>query len=118
MNRVLAVYEQTEKMLQLLESLKTEETERDDTIAEIDKLIHKRERLIAELKAPYTNEEMAAGRKIIVLNEQLEKEMNLLFNEIKLDMKKVKQSKGQNYSYLNPYGKMKTTDGMYVDNKL
>src|SRR5690625_4418370 len=118
MNRVLAVYEQTEKMLQLLESLKSKETERNDTIAEIDKLIHKRERLIAELKAPYTNEEMATGRKIIVLNEQVEKEMNLLFNEIKLDMKKVNQSKGPNYSYLNPYGNIKTTDGMYVDNKL
>lgn len=118
MNRVTKVYEQTKKLLELLAKLEANEIDRDQTTIEIDRLIAEREQLIHALKEPYTDEEMVVGKKIVTLNIRLEREMGSLFNHIKKDMKKVKQNKNLNYSYINPLGDMKTTDGMYIDNKL
>lgn len=114
----MLVYEQTKMMLDLLEQYTLKEKDRDQTMKEMDELIQKRDQLIAPLKEPYTDEEMAIGKKIIQMNEKLEQEMSHIFGEIKTDMKKAKKNKELNYSYLNPYGDIKTTDGMYVDNKL
>ena len=118
MNRVMSVYELTKSMISLLEQYKVTKKDRDQTMKEMDALIQQRDQHIAHFKEPYTEEEMAIGKKIIQMNERLELEMGRLFAEIKSDMKKVKQNKELNYSYIKPYGNIKTTDGMYVDDKL
>lgn len=118
MNRVQAVYEQTKSLLDVLAQLDKEKINRDQAMEQLTSMIEKREQLISVLTEPYTDEEKVIGRKIMVLNKQLEKEMSTLFEHIKVDMKKLKQNKDLNYSYINPYGKPKTTDGMYVDSKL
>lgn len=114
----MSVYELTKSMIDLLEQYKVTEKDRDQTMKEMDALIQQRDQHIAYFKEPYTDEEMAIGKKIIQMNERLEQEMGRLFAEIKSDMKKVKQNKELNYSYIKPYGNIKTTDGMYVDDKL
>ncbi len=114
----MSVYELTKSMIDLLEQYKVTEKDRDQTMKEMDALIQERDQHIGYFKEPYTDEEMAIGKKIIQMNERLELEMGRLFVEIKSDMKKVKQNKELNYSYIRPYGNIKTTDGMYVDDKL
>src|SRR5699024_9473663 len=46
------------------------------------------------------------------------KKMNKLYKNVKEDMKQVQKRKTQSYSYLKPYGDLKTPDGMYMDDKL
>lgn len=118
MNRVQSVYDHTITILKLLKEHKNNSKNREDLLKQLNELISERKTLIAALEFPYTEEEKAIGRKVIPLNDQLEKEMEILFNYIKADMKKMKQNKELNYTYIRPYGKPKTTDGMYVDNKL
>lgn len=118
MNRVTAVHETTMKMLHLFERWDLEDVDRDELIAAIGPLLEEREQQIATLKEPYTEAEMALGKKMPPLNEKLEKKLTGLFEAVKIDIKKIKQKKELNYSYIKPYGDMKTTDGMYVDDKL
>jgi len=104
--------------LELLHVLETrQDNEREKTIQHIDQLIGKRDEIIETIKAPYTNEEEKLGEQILQLNERIMQEMNQLYAIVKKDMKKVKQQKERNRSYINPYGPMKTIDGMYVDRK-
>ena len=118
MNRVQSIYNHTITIMKLLKEQKSNSTDREEILLQLNKLFSERELLIKALKSPYTEEEKVIGRKIISLNAQLEEEMEVLFNAIKGDMKKLKQNKELNYSYIKPYGNLKTTDGMYVDNKL
>jgi len=118
MNRVQSIYNKTITILELLKEEKNHSNNREDLLSKLNELISERETLIIALDPPYTDEEKIIGRKIISLNQQLEEEMEVLFNYIKNDMKKMKKNKELNYTYIRPYGKPKTIDGMYVDNKL
>lgn len=118
MNRVTEIYDTTIEMLQLLEQWDTKETDREQLINKMVPLLEIREQLIMSLQVPYTKAEIMLGKKILLLNETLEAKMSRLFDAVKHDMKKVKEKKELNYSYINPYGNMRTVDGMYVDNKL
>ena len=118
MNRVQPVYNKTITILKLLKEQKDNANNREELLKQLNELISARETLMTALGAPYTEEEKVIGKKVITLNIQLEEEMGILFNYIKDDMKKMKQNKDLNYSYIRPYGNPKTIDGMYVDNKL
>src|SRR5699024_5368954 len=118
MNRVQSVYNKTITILKLLKEQKDYSNHREDVLSQLNELILERETLMEDLAPPYTEEEKVIGKKIITLNQQLEEEMGILVNYIKDDMKKMKQHRELNYTYIRPYGKPKTIDGMYVDNKL
>jgi len=90
---------------------------RERTIETISELIGKRERVMRNIKAPYTDEEEMIGKKIVQLNEEIKTKMDELYFAVKDDMKRVKRQKERNRSYINPYGEIKTTDGMYLDRK-
>lgn len=118
MGRLDALLQETNGLLDSLRQLDNPEIQRDQVIHQIQIQIEKRDELMKEISQPYSSEEMKIGQDIITLNEEIMKRMNLLYQHIKDDLKKVQQRKDQNYSYINPYGKIKTTDGMYWDNKL
>lgn len=118
MNKLIKIHEITINLLELFKKWDAKEIERDQLIQEVVPLLASREQLITALESPYTDEEMILGRKILSLNERLETNMNDLFQMVKGDIKQLKQNKELNYSYIKQYGDIKTTDGMYVDNKL
>lgn len=118
MGRLDALLQETNALLGSLQQLDDPKIQRDQVIEKIQGQIDRREELMNEISQPYSAEEMKIGQEIIVLNEEIMKRMNHLYEHVKDDLKQVQQRKDQNYSYLNPYGKIKTTDGMYWDNKL
>lgn len=118
MERLESLYNLTYQLVEELDKLSDENTDRDIVIHTINNFIEKRELMLKQIKKPYTEKELQFGKKIVHLNEQVKIKMDALYEEIKSDMKQVQKKKTQNYSYLNPYGKMKTTDGMYLDSKL
>src|SRR5699024_3778369 len=118
MNRVQSVYNKTITILKLLKEQKDYANNREDALSQLNELISERETLMEDLAPPYTEEEKLIGKKIITLNQQLEEERGILCNDIKEDIKKLKQNRELNYNYIRPYGQPKTIDGMYVDNNL
>lgn len=117
MERLEALHQETVLLLRELQGSDKENTDRNQVIEKVQAHIARRDELLAEIKEPYTNEEMKIGKQIVILNEEIKKRMNHLFQEIKKDMKQVRQRKEQNYSYINPYGKVSTMDGLYMDRK-
>ncbi|MEI3607463.1 flagellar protein FliT [Pseudogracilibacillus sp. SE30717A] len=115
MKNLEQLYEISEAILQALEN--EHATNREQTIQQIDELIGKRETIIEQIKGPYTEDEEEIGQKVVQLNEQIKVKMDALYSQVKEDMKQVKQQKKLNRSYINPYGPIKTTDGMYLDRK-
>lgn len=90
---------------------------RESIISEITILIEKRGRMMEALAPPFSEEEKYLGKKVVKLNEEIERKMESLFEALKQDIRKVNKQKESNRSYINPYGNIKSTDGMYLDSK-
>ncbi|MGM8212559.1 flagellar protein FliT [Virgibacillus sp. W0430] len=116
MNQLEQLYERTMELEQVLAQPITAKN-RDEVIVVINTLINEREKCMENLRPPYTEEEKQLGKQIIERNETIKKKMDELFEHIKQDMKQVKKQEKSSRSYINPYGKFQTTDGMYLDSK-
>lgn len=116
MNKVQKVYEITESIHQLLFN-QDKELEREQLIEQVNELIDQRQKEVDQLAPPYTEDEMKLGQKTIQIDKVINEKLTVLFKNIQEDMKEVQQRKVQTKSYINPYGKLKTTDGMYLDSK-
>lgn len=117
MGRLEELLEMTTEMVDVLEQYEKQSIDRSTTIEKMTTLIERRDEIMNELKPPYTDEEMEIGKKVIELNEQITEKMEQIYKLVKEDMSKVKKKKAYNPSYINPYGNLRTTDGLYIDSK-
>lgn len=116
MNRLEEIYNLTKRMEETLDQSITSQN-RESIIKEITALIEKRGTSMDKLTPPFLVEEKLLGKKVVKLNENIEKEMESLFETLKKDMRQVNKQKESNRTYINPYGNIKSTDGMYLDSK-
>lgn len=91
--------------------------DRTELIELLNRLLDEREALLQNLSGPYADEEKEIGKKLLVVEERVTERMQALFGNVKRDLQQLKQQKKSNKSYINPYGNMKTTDGVYLDSK-
>lgn len=118
MKRMEVLYTKTKEIVSLLQEVDNPDANRDTIIAEVNQLLEQRSEMLKEIVPPYSDEEMAIGKMVTVLNEEIEVHMLALYDRVREDLKQVKKQKDQGASYINPYGSMKTVDGMYLDSKL
>lgn len=116
MKQIEMLYDLTIKLDQILTQPITLKN-RDEVIASVTALINERGKYMTNMTPPFTEEEKKMGKEIIERNEKIKWKMNQLFEELKQDMKQVKKQKASSRSYINPYGTIQTTDGMYLDSK-
>ena len=116
MQKLDILYHVTKELKKVLDQPITSKN-REAIIKEMNLLIEKRGNTMEHITPPFTEEEKLIGQEIVVLNEQIKKKMNHLFEELKQDMRLVNKQKESNRSYINPYRNMKSTDGMYLDSK-
>jgi flagellar protein FliT len=116
MNRLKALYDVTRKLDKLLKQ-PVQPKSREDVITQVNTLIEQRGDFLQKITPPFTDEEKGTGKEIVILNEQIQKQMHLLFNALKQEMKQVKKQKKSNRTYTNPYEKMEVMDGMFMDRK-
>lgn len=90
---------------------------RESIITKINDLVDKRGIAMQEIQPPFTETENETGQKVIKLNETIEQKLEAVFSQLKEEMKQMQKRKKSNRSYINPYGKMKTIDGVYLDSK-
>ncbi|MFT4414400.1 flagellar protein FliT [Fredinandcohnia humi] len=102
-----------------LHSLLAEETpkeQRDQLVEKISELLDYRDKLISQVKPPYTEEEQKLGTAIVQLNVDIDEKLNSLKREIQLDITQLKKSKQSTTKYTNPY-QSGPTDGMFFDKR-
>ncbi|MFD1849016.1 flagellar protein FliT [Oceanobacillus bengalensis] len=116
MNRVRPIYELTLEMQELLDQ-RTPMKEREKIITKLNELVLQRGTCMDSVRSPYTEEEKQLGAQLIPLNEYVQNKMQLLFGELKVEMKQVKKQKSSNKKYVNPYQNVQIMDGMYMDKK-
>jgi len=116
MNRLQPVVDISKRLDALLND-ETYDGDRDSLINQATGLIDERGILMEKLIAPFSEEEMQMGKLLIPLNSKIEQRMNMLFNELKLEMKELKQQKRSKQQYKNPYKDVEVMDGMFVDSK-
>lgn len=118
MSRLNDLLEVTEKIASLLETKYETNDERIVIIDRLNELLEERGKLIESIVPPYTEEEKEIGKRVIAHDKKIQESMENLYETIREDLKHLKQKKDSNKTYINPYGKMGTVDGMYLDNKL
>jgi len=116
MNRLQPVLNVSKKLEALLYDEK-HSGDRESVISKATELIDERGMLMEKLIAPFSEEEMEMGKILIPLNTKIEQRMNMIFNELKLEMKELKQQRRSKQQYKNPYKDVEVMDGMYVDSK-
>lgn len=116
MNRLAALYDVTQQLDNIL-ARPIQSKNREAIIYQVNELIEQRGNHLLEITPPFTDEENRIGKEVVILNEHIQKQMHVLFNELKQEMKQVKKQKRSNQTYTNPYEKVETMDGMFMDSK-
>jgi len=80
-------------------------------------LLSKRSALQEKISPAFTRAEIPLGKRVIFINTEGKEEVDLLFEEIKKEIKQINQHKHSNKSYENPYISVNTMDGMFLDQR-
>lgn len=116
MSVVGELYEVTKEFHAFLQQSFSQE-ERDEAIAGIEKFLEKRDRLIEQVKPPFSKEDQQLGKNIIPLNEEIDTMLEALQFEIKTDIRRLNLQKEKGQAYSNPYASAGTADGMFFDKR-
>lgn len=115
--KINILYEKTIQLLDELEKIKKNDINREQIIANVQGMLNQRDQLIESIQEPHTEQDQLVGEEIISTNKIIKNRMDSLYDEIKKDIKNMQQRKEKNISYVNPYGKMTTEEGVYVDSR-
>jgi flagellar protein FliT len=115
MSAVEELHSVTKELHYLVNKPFTEEN-RDEAINEIDRLLAKREQMLAQIKGPYSDEEQQLGKEIVGYNVEINKKLDLMKNNISADLQKISSRKITNNRYANPYESV-NIDGMFLDKR-
>lgn len=116
MNRLDTLYDVTIKLRELLDQ-PVKETNREEIIAGVQLLLNERELVIKDIVKPYTEEEMIIGKKIIPIDQEIQKKTEQLFTQLKTEIRNVKKQKVSNQKYADPYQSLANYDGAFLDKK-
>lgn len=116
MPRLDALYKVTMRLYYLLDE-PVQSKDRETVIKQVNALIEQRGDLLQDVIPPFTEKEKKIGEEIVFFNEHIQKQMHVLFDELREEMKQVKKQKKSNRTYTNPYEKMGSVDGMFMDSK-
>src|SRR5699024_3778677 len=116
MNRLEKLYKIT-KQLKIVVSQQITAENREQVIQTINQLVEQRGMYMKEIVPPYTEAEKAMGEELIIINKQIQDQLDKLFEGLKKEMRQIKKQKKSNQSYINPYKKVQTMDGMFLDRK-
>jgi len=96
---------------------KTVNKDREKVIKELNILLEKREKLMQNIEAPYSEEEHNLGKEIVKKNKVIDRRIKEIFNELKNEIKQFNAYKSRNNLYENPYHSVQVMDGMFLDQK-
>ncbi|MDQ0214910.1 flagellar protein FliT [Oikeobacillus pervagus] len=105
----------TKQLLDLVQR-PIDETEREEILDEIERLLEKREDLLPKIQPPFTVEEERMGKQIMAWNRLLDGHLKKIRLQIQADMQEVKKKKTSVQKYVNPYKSLQS-DGVFYDRR-
>ncbi|KMJ58991.1 hypothetical protein AB685_07920 [Bacillus sp. LL01] len=106
----------TTHLLTLLEGPLPTEEERDSFLEQIDKALEIRDSLLQRLSPPFSEEEMALGKKVATTSQQITPKLETFHKQLKQEWAQIQQSKKTAKAYGQAYTSP-TADGMYYDKR-
>lgn len=116
MNRVQALYDTTAQLDALVSQPVTSEN-REEVVQSLTALLEVRTGQMEELKPPFTTEENRLGKELLPMNDRISKHVQLIFDQLKIDIRTIKKQKQSGKKYINPYASMQTLDGRFLDKR-
>ncbi|MFD1736753.1 flagellar protein [Bacillus salitolerans] len=116
MSSIAKLYDATKVLYDHLQQLPDEDS-REPYIEQINDMLDKRDVIIKEVKAPSTDEERELGTEIQKLDHDIRIKLKTLFNQINMDLNKLKKQKNTHQKYTNPYAATSNMDGTFFDKK-
>lgn len=116
MNRVQALYDTTTQ-LDILVSQPVTSENREEVVQSLTALLEVRSGQMEELKPPFTTEENTLGKELLPMNERISKQVQQIFDQLKVDIRTIKKQKQSGKKYINPYASMQTLDGRFLDKR-
>ncbi|MBB2481624.1 flagellar protein FliT [Bacillus sp. APMAM] len=114
MNAVQACYLLTEELITSLKQVTSDH--RDKAIAKMQDLLSKREQLLPLIKPPFSEQEALVGKQLIQQQQELDRLLLKVKQDIQKDIKGVSKKKTSMRRYINPYENMQT-DGFFYDKR-
>ncbi|ASS98204.1 MULTISPECIES: flagellar protein FliT [Geobacillus] len=91
--------------------------DREERLQMVDRLLRERQELLWKLRPPYSEEEQRLGREIIAWNQEIEKRLHQVRDEIRGDLRVAGAKRQANARYVHPYEQPLSFDGMFYDKK-
>lgn len=105
-----------EETLEKLENLAVEKN-RESFIETFEHFLDEREKLLKDIKPPFTDEEKRMGEELVVLDKKIQAQIEQFFQTLKRSMRNLKKQKHSNKKYANPYQDVSAMDGMFFDKR-
>ncbi|GGI16501.1 flagellar protein FliT [Gottfriedia solisilvae] len=86
-----------------LTSIVPSQENRDEIIEKIFSLLDERDELLPSVQPPKDEGERQLINKIVDLNDQINRSMNIILSDIKKDLSGLKDQKKVHNQYINPY---------------
>ncbi|MFC3886545.1 flagellar protein FliT [Bacillus songklensis] len=115
MSVVLQVYEITKQLYELV-TISPSGEERDSYIRRIEELLGQRQRLLPQVKSPFSEEETKLGQEIVQMNQVIDGHLKQRKEEVSVDIRKLKQKQQKTNKYINPYENL-SFDGTFYDKR-
>ena len=106
----------TTHLLTLLEGPLPAEDSRDAFLEEIDKALQIRDALLSSLAPPFSEAEIALGKKVALASQQVTPNLENFHKQLKQEWGQIQQSKKTAKVYGQAYSSP-TADGMYYDKR-
>ncbi|WP_404347801.1 hypothetical protein LG311_18840 [Sutcliffiella horikoshii] len=116
MNVVENLDKVTTHLLALLDRPFPSEDNRDSFLEEIDKVLQVRDSLLQRLAPPFSETEMALGKKVALASQQVTPKLESFHKQLKQEWAQIQQSKKTAKAYGQAYSSP-TADGMYYDKR-
>ena len=105
----------TEKLIALpVEGLSVEQ--RDTIVLSIEGFLDDRDKLQAQIVAPFTAEEEAFGKELVKMEAAVQEKLALFTKQIRTDITENQSKKDNMKNYVNPYSNV-ARDGTFYDTK-
>lgn len=113
MNHLENYLQLTEELLALFD----QKIERVELISHVKELLAKRERHLAHIQPPFTDDDQMVGKKIVDLDQTLKPLLQQVKIEIQQDMKTVVKKRTNMKQYISPYTSLQLHDGRFYDRR-
>ncbi|EON73421.1 flagellar protein FliT [Lysinibacillus sphaericus] len=93
--------------------------DRDEYIDNINNMLDKRGKIIEKLvqEGFHFDEQNRIHRTLLELDNGIKQRLAVVMDAVKQDMANLQKTKKSEEQYFNPYGNVRTMDGMYYDKK-